>query len=250
MQNTTKSNTIKVLKGGDQLNSERLSNRLKAVASFVDEGAVVADIGSDHAYLPCFLIHTKKVKRAVAGEVAKGPFESAVKNVRREGFSDAITVRLADGLFAIEENDAVDTVTIAGMGGPLIATILESGKDRLSQVKRIIAQPNIYSRAIREWAVSNGWKIIKEHILKEDGKIYEIIVMEKGQAVYEELELMAGPLLLTSKTDVFIEKWESELLEWNRVLDSLEKTIETEAIKTKKVQLARHIALVRKVLTT
>ncbi|MEK4715297.1 tRNA (adenine(22)-N(1))-methyltransferase [Sporosarcina sp. FSL K6-5500] len=232
------------------MNSERLSNRLKAVASFVDEGAVVADIGSDHAYLPCFLIHTKKVKRAVAGEVAKGPFESAVKNVRREGFSDAITVRLADGLFAIEENDAVDTVTIAGMGGPLIATILESGKDRLSQVKRIIAQPNIYSRAIREWAVSNGWKIIKEHILKEDGKIYEIIVMEKGQAVYEELELMAGPLLLTSKTDVFIEKWESELSEWNRVLDSLEKTIETEAIKTKKVQLVRHIALVRKVLTT
>ena len=98
------------------------------------------------------------MKKAVAGEVAKGPYESAVKNVRREGFSEAITVRLADGLFAIEAGDAVDTVTIAGMGGPLIATILESGKDRLSQVKRIITQPNIYSRSIREWAVSNGWK--------------------------------------------------------------------------------------------
>ena len=103
MQNKKKSNTINVLKGGDKLNSERLSNRLKTVASFVDEGAVVADIGSDHAYLPCFLIHTKKVKKAVAGEVAKGPYESAVKNVRREGFSEVITVRLADGLFAIEE---------------------------------------------------------------------------------------------------------------------------------------------------
>jgi len=238
------------LKGGDYLNSERLSNRLKAVASFVDEGAVVADIGSDHAYLPCFLIHTKKVEKAIAGEVAKGPFESAVKNVRREGFSDSITVRLADGLFAIEENDAVDTVTIAGMGGPLIATILESGKDRLTHVKRIITQPNIYSRAIREWAVSNGWKIINEHILKEDGKIYEIIVMEKGQVVYKELELMAGPLLLTSKTEVFIEKWASELLEWKRVLDSLEKTTETDAIKTKKAQLTRYIDLVGKVLAT
>jgi tRNA (adenine22-N1)-methyltransferase len=250
VQNKTKSTTIKVLKGGDRLNSERLSNRLKAVASFVNEGAVVADIGSDHAYLPCFLLHTKKVEKAIAGEVAKGPYESAVKNVRREGFSKAITVRLADGLFAIEENDAVDTVTIAGMGGPLIATILESGKERLTQVKRIITQPNIYSRAIREWAVSNGWKIINEHILKEDGKIYEIIVMEKGQAAYGELELMAGPFLLTTKTDVFIEKWESELSEWNRVLDSLEKTTETAAIKTKKAQLTRHIELVGKVLAT
>ena len=101
----------------------------------------------------------------------------------------------------LKRSDAVDTVTIAGMGGPLIATILESGKDRLSKCKRIIAQPNIYARAIREWAVSNEWKIINEHILKEDGKIYEIIVLEKGQATYGELELMAGPFLLTSKTD-------------------------------------------------
>ena len=201
------------MKGGDQLNSEQLSNRLKAVASFVDEGAVVADIGSDHAYLPCFLIHTKKVKKAIAGEVAKGPYESAVKNVRREGLSDAITVRLADGLFAIEENDAVDTVTIAGMGGPLIAYYFRK-RQRTSvyNVKRIIAQPNIYARAIREWAVSNEWKIVNEHILKEDGKIYEIIVLEKGQSTYNELELMAGPFLLASKTDVFLEKWESELI--------------------------------------
>jgi tRNA (adenine22-N1)-methyltransferase len=250
VQNKTKSNTINVLKGGDKLNSERLSNRLKTVASFVDEGAVVADIGSDHAYLPCFLIHTKKVKKAVAGEVAKGPYEPAVKNVRREGFSEEITVRLADGLFAIEEGDAVDTVTIAGMGGPLIATILESGKDRLSQVKRIITQPNIYSRSIREWAVSNGWEIKNEHILKEDGKIYEIIVLEKGQITYGELELMAGPFLLATKTDVFLEKWGSELMEWNRVLDSLNKTDETDAIRTKKEQLTRHIDLVGKVLAT
>jgi tRNA (adenine22-N1)-methyltransferase len=220
-----------------------------AVASFVNEGAVVADIGSDHAYLPCFLVHTKKVRTAVAGEVAKGPYESAVKNVRREGLSETITIRLADGLFAIEEGDAVDTVTIAGMGGPLIAAILENGKERLTQVKRIITQPNIYSRAIREWAVSNGWEIINEHILKEDGKIYEIIVLEKGQATYEDLELMAGPFLLASKTDVFLEKWESELAEWNRVLDSLNKTDETVAIKTKKEELTRHVELVGKVLS-
>ncbi len=71
---------------------------------------------------------------------------------------------MADGLFAIEENDKVDTVTIAGMGGPLIASILESGKERLHDVKRIIAQPNIYAKAIREWAILNEWKLSNEQI--------------------------------------------------------------------------------------
>src|SRR5690606_8847224 len=121
----------------------RLSTRLETVASFVEAGAVVADIGSDHAYLPCYLVHNGTVHKAVAGEVVKGPYESAVRNVRREGLASAITVRLANGLFAIEAGDTVDTVTIAGMGGPLIATILDNGKDRLQDVKRIIAQPNI-----------------------------------------------------------------------------------------------------------
>lgn len=230
------------------MKTERLSDRLTAVASFVEDGAVVADIGSDHAYLPCFLINTGKVKKAFAGEVAKGPYDSAERNIRREGLSESITVRLADGLLAIEENDGVDTVTIAGMGGPLIASILESGRDRLQGVKRIIAQPNIYAKAIREWAVSNGWTIINEHILKEDGKIYEIIVLEKGQAHYDQLELIAGPFLLASKTSVFLEKWKRESSEWKRVLHSLESAEETDAIIKKKEELMTHINLVGKVL--
>ncbi len=232
------------------MNTERLSNRLAAVASFVEKGAVLADIGSDHAYLPCFLVHKGKVQKAIAGEVVKGPYESAVRNVQREGLSSQVTVRLADGLFAIEEGDAVDTVTIAGMGGPLIANILESGKDRLQSVRRIIAQPNIYAKAIREWAVSNDWNIIDEGILKEDGKIYEIIVLERGAESYDEVELLVGPFLSAVKSAVFLEKWEREVSEWNRVLDALENAEETDAIKMRKVQLTQHIDLVRKVLAT
>ena len=232
------------------MNTERLSNRLASVASFVEEGSVVADIGSDHAYLPCYLIRSGKIARAFAGEVAKGPFDSAVRNVRREGLSDFVTVRLADGLFAIEAQDNVDTVTIAGMGGPLIATILEEGKERLQDVKRIIAQPNIYAKAVREWAMKNGWEIIDELILKEDGKIYEIIVLEKGKANYNELELTVGPFLLASKTDVFLEKWKRESTEWKRVLHSLEQADKTDAILMKKEQLKMQIELIGKVLAT
>ena len=95
---------------------------------------------------------------------------------------------------------------------------------------------------------SNNWKIINEAILKEDGKIYEIIVLEKGKATYDELELLVGPYLLASKSEVFLEKWERELTEWSRVIDSLEIAEKTDAIKTKKAQLIRNIDLVGKAL--
>lgn len=111
------------------MNAQKLSKRLEAVASFVPTGAIVADIGSDHAYLPCYLIHKGIVNKAIAGEVVKGPFESAVKQVKLEGLEESITVRLADGLEAIKETDGVNTVTIAGMGGPLIVSILEKNQN-------------------------------------------------------------------------------------------------------------------------
>lgn len=230
------------------MNTVHLSTRLATVASFVETGAVVADIGSDHAYLPCFLVHNGIVERAIAGEVVKGPYDSAVKNVRHEGLASAVTVRLANGLLAIEASDRVDTVTIAGMGGPLIASILESGKDRLQGVKRIIAQPNIYAKAIREWAISNDWGIIEEAILKEDGKIYEVIVLERGLAMYSELEMLVGPILLQAKSAVFLEKWKRELKEWQRVLVSLEKAEQTAAIEERKHELVMQIDFVGKAL--
>src|SRR5690606_38515575 len=94
------------------------------------------------------------------------------------GLGDVIEVRLANGLAAIETADGVTAVAIAGMGGPLIASILEDGKEKLVGVKRLVLQPNVHAKAIREWAAANGWSIIDEEILKENDKIYEILVLE------------------------------------------------------------------------
>lgn len=226
----------------------QLSKRLEAVGSFVKKDAILADIGSDHAYLPAYLVQQGIVQKAIAGEVVKGPFESAVRNVKRHGYTDSITVRLASGLMAIKKEDAVDTVTIAGMGGSLIATILNEGLNQLKNVQRIITQPNIHARAIREWAVVNGWKIVEEMILKEDGKIYEIVVLEKGQQKYSELEMLVGPFLLAEKNAVFIEKWTSEIQQWHEVLRSLEQAAETPAIEEKRATLIQSIELVGEVL--
>ena len=160
--------------------------RLRTVASFVKENTILADIGSDHAYLPCFLVHEGVISKAIAGEVVKGPFESAQKQVISEGLQNNIDVRFGNGLEVITDNDNVQTVTIAGMGGPLIASILETGKEKLTTVDTLILQPNVHAKAIREWAIQEQWKIDQEAILEEHDKIYEILVLVKGQMKLSE----------------------------------------------------------------
>ncbi|MBD8028305.1 tRNA (adenine-N(1))-methyltransferase [Ureibacillus sp. Re31] len=227
------------------MNAQKLSKRLEAVASFVPTGAIVADIGSDHAYLPCYLVHKGIVHKAIAGEVVKGPFESAVKQVKMEGLEDSITVRLADGLQAINESDGVNTVTIAGMGGPLIVSILEKNPQLLQTVTRLILQPNIHAKVIREWALSNGWAILDEVILKEDEKIYEILVLQRGEMKLSEQEILLGNHLMANRSDVFIEKWTKEIQNWRRVLSSIEQAEETEDIVAKRKELLHLIDLVK-----
>ncbi|MFL6516530.1 MAG: tRNA (adenine(22)-N(1))-methyltransferase, partial [Bacillus sp. (in: firmicutes)] len=134
------------------MNTDKLSARLEAVAKYVPNGARIADIGSDHAYLPCFLAKNERLAYGIAGEVAVGPFQSAERNVLAEGLTDIISVRMGDGLEVIQEGE-VDCITIAGMGGALITSILENGKEKLSSVKRLVLQPNISAISIRKWFI-------------------------------------------------------------------------------------------------
>lgn len=226
----------------------QLSKRLLAVASFVEKNSIIADIGSDHAYLPIYLIKKGISQKVIAGEVVKGPFESAQRNIEREDLRKSVEVRLANGLDALEVDDDVDTVTIAGMGGTLIATILEEGKSKLESVNRIIVQPNIHALAIRQWAAENNWVIVNEMILKEEGKIYEIVVLEKGEVAYSELELLMGPVLLKEKSLIFQEKWLLELNQWKLIYEGLEKAEETELTIKRKIQIERQIDDVAEVL--
>lgn len=228
------------------MNSQKLSKRLETVASYIPTGSKVADIGSDHAYLPCYLVHEGIAVSAVAGEVAKGPYESAILEVGKQGLEESIKVRLADGLNAIDEQDDIEVITIAGMGGPLIASILEKGKSKLNNVKRLILQPNIHAKAIREWAVQNGWKLTDEAILKEDEKIYEILILERGTAQYSSAELLMGPILLVERHPVFIHKWTGELNQWRRIVDSLKLANEDQS--SRKEEIEQLISLVEGVI--
>ena len=231
-----------------KVNANRLSDRLQVVASFVESETILADIGSDHAYLPCWLLQNGQISKAIAGEVVKGPFQSAQRNVAKQGLTEHISVRLANGLQAIHVEDKVETVTIAGMGGTLITSILMNDLERLATVKRIIVQPNIHAIAIREWASANSWYIVDEAILKEDKKIYEVLVLERGESDYLKEEYLMGPILLKERSKPFIEKWKRELEEVTRVLDALEKSVKTKETELKQVQLVETKEMIERML--
>ncbi|KEK13862.1 tRNA (adenine(22)-N(1))-methyltransferase TrmK [Weissella confusa] len=207
------------------VDEKHLSARLACVASLVPAGARVADIGSDHAYLPAALVLDGKIDFAIAGEVVKGPYENAVHEIKDHQLEGQVIPRLADGLAAIEPADKVDTITIAGMGGSLIASILEKGKDKLTEIKRLVLQPNVGESQLREWLMNNHYQIMTEKIIEEDNHIYEIIVAEPSVVPfrYSKYELDFGPFLLENKSPIFKKKWREYLQREAHVIDQMQK---------------------------
>lgn len=219
-----------------------ISKRLELVASFVPQGAILLDVGSDHAYLPIELVERGQVKSAVAGEVVEGPYQSAVKNVEVHGLKEKIQVRLANGLAAFEESDQVSVITIAGMGGRLIARILEEGLDKLVNVERLILQPNNREDDLRIWLQENSFQIVAESILEEAGKFYEILVVEVGQMNLSASDVRFGPFLSKEVSPVFVQKWQKEAVKLEFALGQIpEKNLEGRQVLVDKIQAIKEV---------
>jgi len=196
------------------MNEQTLSKRLELVASFVPDGARIADIGTDHAYLPVNLALKGKIKFAIASDVVQGPYQSAANQIALSKVGDKVEARLASGLASIKEEDKIDTVTICGMGGALIAEILEEGyaKKHLSGDELLILQPNVSAQSIRLWFNNHGYTLLAEEILEENEKIYEILVAKKQETSHKlnKDELMFGPILMQNPSPAFRKKWSQE----------------------------------------
>ena len=224
-----------------------ISKRLELVASFVPQGAILLDVGSDHAYLPIELVEKGQIKGAIAGEVVEGPYQSAVKNVEAHGLKEKIQVRLANGLAAFEEVDQVSVITIAGMGGRLIARILEEGLDKLANVERLIRQPNNREDDLRIWLQDNGFQIVAESILEEAGKFYEILVVEAGQMKLSARDVRFGPFLSKEVSPVFVQKWQKEAAKLEFALGQIpEKNLEERQVLVDKIQAIKEVLHVSK----
>ena len=219
-----------------------ISKRLELVASFVPQGTILLDVGSDHAYLPIELVERGQIEGAIAGEVVEGPYQSAVKKVEAHGLKEKIQVRLANGLAAFEETDQVSVITIAGMGGRLIARILEEGLYKLANVGRLILQPNNREDDLRIWLQDNGFQIVAESILEEAGKFYEILVVEVGQMKLSASDVRFGPFLSKEVSPVFVQKWQKEAAKLEFALGQIpEKNLEERQVLVDKIQAIKEV---------
>lgn len=180
----------------------QLDPRLQLCADWVRQDAKLADIGTDHAYLPVWLVSMGICPRAVAVDVREGPLERARENVTRYGMADKIRLSLSSGLTDVQPEDA-DDIIIAGMGGELIAEILHQAPWVRDETKRLILQPMTTAKELRLWLQENDFALIREECVRSEGKIYSVMqasyAPEKADS-FQNQELYPYIGLLTGKT--------------------------------------------------
>lgn len=159
-----------------------LPPRLSMVASFVAQCDMLADIGTDHAYIPIHLIQNGRVKRAVASDVSVGPAKIAECNIRQYGLSDRIDVVVGNGLEKIEH---ADVIVIAGMGGKLICDIIDAG-EILARNATLVLQPMTAVEEVRRYLHEKSFTIIQEGIAKEDKKLYNVMTVKNGRQIIDD----------------------------------------------------------------
>ena len=198
-----------------------LSSRLKTIASFVSEGMCVADIGTDHGYIPIYLTSEGMTDKAYAMDVNRGPLERAGENIRKEGLDGRIECILSDGMEKLPID--ADSVVIAGMGGDLMEQILMGRGDRLFRLSELVLSPQSHWEKVRRFLHSHGFAIEKEALIKEDGKYYIVIKAVRGRESYRESwQYSYGTYLTGLKNPLMKEYLKKELKDKQKILDSFE----------------------------
>lgn len=199
-----------------------LSPRLKTIADSIRGYETVADIGSDHAYLPIYLVKNKMVKSVVATDVNKGPVRIAKARVASHNAEDRIKVRQGDGLQPIRSGEA-EVIVVAGMGGLLIRDILEKGIEIARSARLTILQPMRDSGKLRGWLLANSFEIVDEELVKEQDKIYEIMWVVPSATPKEAKGLqLVGDRIIEKKHPLLREFIKRKTDELEKVMTALE----------------------------
>lgn len=225
----------------------QLSKRLQYVADFITPDLVLADIGTDHGFIPIYMVLADKTPKAFAMDINEGPLERAIEHIEEKGLGDKIETRLSDGLQKLNGNEA-EAVLIAGMGGSLVIKILDEGKHALEGVKELVLSPHTEADLVREYLKTTDFVIEKEGMVIDAGKYYVVIKArrreenEQGllyineneapegveEELYKTLCTKYGRLLLEEKNPILKELLTKELGTYNSIYEGL-KNNETEA---------------------
>ena len=223
-----------------------ISKRLEQVAGLVTHD-VIADIGTDHGYVPIYLYKKGKIRKAYACDVRKGPLEKCRQNIKLHGAEGVIETRLGSGLMPLLPGEA-ETAIMAGMGGMLIVHILEDSPAVAESLQELVLSPQRDFGEVRKYLHKIGFAIREEHMLKEDGKPYVLMRCEKGEEKYSrEIEYLYGKLLLEKKEPVLKELLLHEEGKYSRLLESLKQN-QTKNAQKRLPEVEEKLALMREAL--
>lgn len=167
-----------------------LTERLKKIADCINCDTL-ADIGTDHGYIPIYCAENGRCRRGIACDINAGPLRAATENIAAHGLTDKIETRLSDGLDALAPMEA-DTIVVAGMGGFLIRDIIARGSSRIGDDTLLVLQPMVAAAELREFLCDNGFFIEQEYLAREDCKFYNIICARRGEGACTERDILLG----------------------------------------------------------
>ncbi len=221
----------------------KLSNRLHTVSTFITPQSILADIGTDHGYIPIFLVSNGTIPFAYAMDINEGPLERAKSHIDENGLADKIQVRLSNGLDKLGENEA-DSILIAGMGGALTVDILSRGWKVAKSAKELILSPHSEVFLVREYLQEKGYRIVREEMIKDMDKYYVIMKWVKGlEEKYSECELLYGPLMLKNKDKICFEFLNKEKDNFIKILKAMPDNGKSDTQK-RKTELLEKIKVV------
>ncbi|MDN5300774.1 MAG: tRNA (adenine22-N1)-methyltransferase [Thermoanaerobacteraceae bacterium] len=224
-----------------------LNDRLLLIAGMIPRGHAVADIGTDHAYLPIYLIKEGISTRVIATEITQGPFKRALENVKKAGLEDFIELRHGPGLKPLAPGE-VQTAVIAGMGGDTIAGIIRDSRPVAGSMKLMLLQPMRNQPELRRQLFSMGFKIIDEDIAVEDSRFYEIIAARRqSPGPFDDIDIAVGPVLRKKKTPIVYEYIQHKIEILESLINPL-KTINTASGQKALAQYQRELEIWKEVL--
>ena len=209
-----------------------MQTRINAIVEEINY-KTLADIGTDHGYIPILAVESNKVTKAIACDIKEMPLQSAKNNIHKRNLAAHIKTRLGPGLTPIKK-DEVECITIAGMGGELICNILDESYELIQNTKQIILAPQSKVEEVRKYLHQIDFTITNESLVKDEGKYYHILNCKKGKEVtYTDMEYYIGKILLQKKDEIFLEYAELEIKKLETIL---KKVLTCDKKKSKELQ--------------
>lgn len=199
----------------------KIAKRLKVTADMVLKGSYAADIGTDHAYIPIYLVRQNISGRVVATDVRYGPLKRAKRNIVMYGLEDEICLKQGWGLEPVYDID-VNCAVLAGMGGYLICNILGTGYKKAESIEYFILQPMQFSAELRKYLYCNNYIIYDESLVKENGRIFEIMAVRHGHdSINDSIYYEIGKKLIEKKDPLLREFIQYKIDDINKIMQKI-----------------------------